>query len=406
MTDNQKKYKLAIVAPTCFYYQTPLFHALAAHERFDLTVYFCSDEGLSGKDVKIAYGSQKTWGVENGLLEGYRSKLLKNYSPKGSYLKSLVGLANFGIWRELSRERPDAVVVMSWMNPTWWLTVFACIRLKIPVLFMTDANVLAEQFKSKWKSWIKKTVLGKFLFPLASGFLCAGSANRRFFGYYGVPEHKMVEFAYSWGYDALVQEFDSLKDQKMELRSHYGLPTDSFLILYCGRLSQEKGTVELMKAFEMVQHPKKALMFVGDGRLLKWMQDYTSQHELKSVYFMGFRDRTEIGKFYTMADLLILPSQRETWGIVVSEALSFSLPVIVSDQVGAGIDLVHHNENGFVFPAGDVNAMADRIFEAMDSSEEEISAMGARSGERIQQWMGRDLGASLGEYLDAIYHYD
>lgn len=406
MADQSRQYKVVIVAPTCFYYQTPLFRTLAADDRLDLTVYFCSDEGLSGKDVKTAYGADKNWGVEYELLDGYRSKFLKNYSPWGSYLKSLVGLANFGIWRELSRERPDAVIVMSWMNPTWWLVFLACARFNIPVLFMTDANVSAEHLKSVWKSWIKKLLLGKILFPITAGFLCAGTANRSFFAYYGVPARKLVAFAYSWGYDDLVQESDSLKDQKMKLRSDYGLPLDSFMILYCGRLSPEKGTVELIEAYEMVSHPNKALVLVGDGGLRQSIQDYASRHRLKSVYFMGFRDRKEIGKFYTMADLLVLPSQQETWGIVVSEALSFSLPVIVSDQVGAGIDLVLPNQNGHVFPAGDVGAMADCISDVMNLSESEILKMGATSGKLIREWLGRDLGKPLGEYLDTICQPD
>ena len=143
-----RTYKVAIIAPTCFYYQAPLFRALAANERIDLIVYFCSDEGSSGKDVKIVYGTDQNWGVEDQILDGYRSKLLKNHSPRGSYLKSLTGLANFGVWNELNRERPDAVVIMSWMNPTWWLAFLACMRFNIPLLLMTDANVNAENLKS------------------------------------------------------------------------------------------------------------------------------------------------------------------------------------------------------------------------------------------------------------------
>ena len=102
-------YKVAIIAPTSFYYQVPLFRALAASDRIDPIVYFCSDEGYSGKDVKIVYGYDQTWGVEDQLLAGYQSRFLKNHSPRGSYLKSLTGLANFGVWNELSRERPDAL---------------------------------------------------------------------------------------------------------------------------------------------------------------------------------------------------------------------------------------------------------------------------------------------------------
>ena len=157
---------MAIVAPTCFYYQVPLFWALAAHPRIDLTVYFCSDEVLLGHDVLKAYGAEGSWGSEEELLQGYDSKLMRNHSPFATYLSSLVGLVNLGIWGEIRRERPDAVVIMSWMNPTWWLAVLACLRFRIPFLYMTDANVTAESGKNFFISWVKRTVLGKVLFPL------------------------------------------------------------------------------------------------------------------------------------------------------------------------------------------------------------------------------------------------
>jgi glycosyltransferase involved in cell wall biosynthesis len=398
-----RTYKLAIIAPTCFYYQAPLFRALAASDRINLIVYFCSDEGSSGKDVKSVYGYDQNWGVEEQLLEGYSSKLLKNHSPKGSYLKSLTGLANFGVWNELSRERPDAVVIMSWMNPTWWLTFLTCLRFNIPVLFMTDANFNAEKLTNIWKSWIKRYVLGKLLFPLTTGFLCAGTANRLLYTSHGVPNEKLIPFAYSWGYQALMEKSEPLRDRKLELRRQHGFPENSSIALYCGRLSSEKASMELLQAYHLVSNPKKALVLVGDGHLRRQMQDFINLHRVESVYFMGFQNRNNLGDFYALADILILPSNRETWGLVVNEALSFSLPVVVSDQVGAGVDLVIPDENGYIFPAGDISALAAQISRLLRLSDRDREKMGAKSYSLIKEWSERDLAVPLGEYLDSIY---
>ena len=398
-----RTYRVAIIAPTCFYYQAPLFRALAANERIDLIVYFCSDEGSSGEDVKSVYGNGQNWGVEDQLFDGYRSKLLKNHSPQGSYLKSLIGLANFGVWNELSRERPDAVGIMSWMNPTWWLTFLACLRFKIPVLFMTDANFYAEEFTNTWKSWIKRYILGKFLFPLSAGFLYAGTANRLLYTSHGVQNEKLVPFAYSWGYQQLIERSEELRDRKLELRKKHGVPEDASIVLYCGRLSSEKASMELLKAYQLVSHPKKALVLVGDGSLRSQMQDFIDLHGLESVYFMGFQNRNDLGDFYALADILVLPSNRETWGLVVNEALSFSLPVVVSDQVGAGVDLVIHDQNGYIFPAGEIPALADQISKLLGLSDQDREKMGEKSYSLIKEWSDRDLAVPLGEYLDSIY---
>lgn len=400
---NSRPYKVTIIAPTCFYYQAPLFRSLASDPNLDLTVYFCSDEGVSGQDVKIVYGTDKDWGVKDELLNGYKSKFLRNHSPWGSYLESLIGLANFGIWKELRRERPDVVVVMSWMNPTWWLTFFACLRFGIPMMFMTDANFYAEQLKGHWRSLLKRILLGSFLFPATSGFLCAGSANRRLYTDFGVPETKLVPFAYSWGYDILMEESKRLQSQKLEFRKEYGLPEDAVVVLYTGRLSPEKGSMELLEAYKMVAHPNKALVLVGDGQLRNRMQDIASRNGLDSVYFMGFQSRKDIGKFYALADILVLPSQRETWGLVVNEALCYSLPVVVSDQVGAGADLVIPDENGHIFPVGEVSTLADQITNLIYLPGDDLLAMGETSRSLMEEWSNRDLAAPLIEYLDSIY---
>jgi glycosyltransferase involved in cell wall biosynthesis len=400
--DKTGSYKVTIIAPTCFYYQVPLFRELASNPRIDLTVYFCSDEGITGADIKAAYRSDDAWGVQDELLDGYHSRLLKNHAPNGSYLKSLVGLANFGIWGQLSRERPDVVIVMSWMNPTWWLTILACVKLKIPLLFLTDANGDAERYKSGWKLWIKRNLLGKILFRVSSGFLCAGTANRRFYIEYGVPANKMYAFAYSWGYDILVKQSDLLRRRKMELRRQHGLPEDATILLYCGRLSPEKGSVDLLEAFKLVPNNEKALVLVGDGQLRNQMEESVDTEDLESIYFMGFQNRNDIGEFYALADILVLPSHSETWGIVVSEALCFSLPVIVSDQVGAGADLVFPGENGRVFPAHDVPALAECITELIELPEQLRTKMGTRSQSLISEWSDKDLPKMLCDHLDAI----
>ena len=398
-----RSYKVAIIAPTCFYYQVPLFRVLAASNRIDLIVYFCSDEGASGKDAKRVYGKDHKWGVEEELLDGYKSKLIKNYAPQGSYLKSLTGLANFGLWQELNLERPDAVVVMSWMNPTWWLAFLACMRFDIPIFFMTDANFYAEKLTNTWKSWIKSSFLGKFLFPMAAGFLCAGTANQLLYSSYGVPKEKLFPFAYSWGYKSLIERSKDMRGRKLELRRRHGLPEDASIVLYCGRLSPEKASMELLQAYQMVSHPKKALVLVGEGTLRKQMQDYGDVQELQSVHFMGFQNRNDLEDFYALADILVLPSNKETWGLVVNEGLSYSLPVIVSDQVGAGVDLVIHDGNGYIFPARDISALAEQITKLIKLSDQELEYMGTKSYSLIKEWSDRDLAMDLGNYLDSIY---
>ena len=132
MSSTKSRYKVGIVAPTCFYYQSDLFRELAVHPKIDLAVYFCSEEGLSGQDIRDMYNVDSQWSRADELLQGYQSKFLKNYAPQPSYLKWPFGLINFGILKEIILGRPDALILMSWMNPTWWMALATCVLMRIP----------------------------------------------------------------------------------------------------------------------------------------------------------------------------------------------------------------------------------------------------------------------------------
>ena len=161
--------------------------------------------------------------------------------------------------------------------------------------------------------------------------------------------------------------------------------------------------MDLLQAYQLVPHQKKALVLVGDGNSKNQMQEVIDLHRLESVFFMGFRNRNELGDFYALADILVLPSSKETWGLVVNEALSFSLPIVVSDRVGAGVDLVIPDENGYIFPARDIPALADRVSKLLSLSDQDREKMGKRSYSLIKDWSNRDLAVPLGEYFDSIY---
>jgi len=376
---------------------------LASHPRIDLKVYYCSDEAINGGDVLRQFNTNQNWGDEAMLLEGYPNQFLKNYSPFPSYLKWPFGLMNFGIWAELRKEKPDAVVLMSWMNPTWWLAVLACLRYNLPYFYLTDSNVKTEPGKPKLISWAKKLVLGKLFFKKASGFLCAGETNKQMYQYYGVPEDKLVPFAFSWGYQKLRAIADDYKARKSKFRKEFGIPQDNLVILYCGRLSHEKSPEILLEAYRDIDRTGKTLLYVGDGVLRGKLEEYVKEHNIDSVHFFGFQDRLQIPKYYAASDALILPSQREATGGVVNEAMAFGLPVIISNQVGFGVDFVVPESNGYIFPVNDSDQLGKYIVKLGDLSEDQRKEMGGKSQAIMDEWLARDLPENLVQFLQHIH---
>jgi glycosyltransferase involved in cell wall biosynthesis len=128
------------------------------------------------------------------------------------------------------------------------------------------------------------------------------------------------------------------------------------------------------------------LVFVGDGLLRGELERYAADRGLTKVRFPGFKNQLELSAYYAMADVFVLPSgMGETWGLVVNEAMCFGLPVVVSDMVGCGADLVNHGENGFVFPLGDSERLAKYLSEVL-RNEDARKVAGKRSKEIIQHY--------------------
>jgi glycosyltransferase involved in cell wall biosynthesis len=112
------------------------------------------------------------------------------------------------------------------------------------------------------------------------------------------------------------------------------------------------------------------------------------------VRFLGFVNQSQLPSVYRAADLFVLPSLFEPFGLVVNEAMLCGLPVAVSDRVGAKYDLVRPDENGYVFPAGDVEALAAILRQILPDGEKR-ARMGGAARRRMETWSPR-------EYTDSV----
>ena len=126
---------------------------------------------------------------------------------------------------------------------------------------------------------------------------------------------------------------------------------------FCGQMIARKGVDQLLAAFATL--PENArLLLVGREAELPQLLATLALSLRERVRYAGFQAPDALPKFFAQADVFVLPSRYDGWGVVVNQALGAGLPIIASDHVGAAHDLVREGENGFTFPAGDANALA------------------------------------------------
>lgn len=144
----------------------------------------------------------------------------------------------------------------------------------------------------------------------------------------------------------------------------------SVTLLFSGQFIHRKGLDVLLAAFVRVadKAPSLRLLLAGgdaDSEFLRVLPPALEER----LDVRGFVQPAELPSLFTEADIFVLPSRHDGWGLVVNEALGAGLPIIVSDAVGAGWDLVIEGENGFRVPAGDPDRLAEAILRLAASAD-------------------------------------
>lgn len=183
------------------------------------------------------------------------------------------------------------------------------------------------------------------------------------------------------------------------LRRHLRLSSGVPLVLYAGRLGREKNLLLLLAAFASLhaRQPDTRLVLVGDGPLRAELADRAAAAGLRdAVLFAGPVPAERMPDCYVGADVFAFPSQTETQGLVVLEAMAAGLPVAVVAGPGAG-DVIEHGRDGFLVPP-DPGALADALLELL-SDPEQRRAMGRAARHKAT---GHDAGL-MARRLEQVY---
>jgi glycosyltransferase involved in cell wall biosynthesis len=159
------------------------------------------------------------------------------------------------------------------------------------------------------------------------------------------------------------------------------------VILFSGKLIPRKRPMDLLRAYAGLVEERVAagLLFIGEGELRPVLEQFAREQGLTQVKIAGFQNQTQLPRYYAVGDVFVLPSEFDPWGLVVNEAMLFSIPVIVSDRVGAGPDLVQDNEWGYTYPVGDVMRLRSLLKQLVLNTDLR-QRMGEAAQERIMHW--------------------
>jgi len=375
--------RLAYLVSHPIQYQAPLLRRIAAEPDIDLTVFFGSD--FSARTYEDdGFGVPVQW--DTPLLEGYRSVLLPALRDTGRL--TLLSPISRGIYTHLRRGRFDALWVHGYASINALHGILAANALGVPVLLRAE-------------SWLADRPRGPLTLALKAAFfhllgnavdavLPIGKANAAYWHHYfgdAVPHFPMPYAVDNACFSALaaaaVPHEQSLRD---ELRLAPGRP----IILFASKLQPRKHADHLIEAYRLLtlglppaQQPY--LLIVGDGEERTNLEAQAARHHLDGVRFAGFRNQSELPRFFQLAQVFVLPSRHEPWGLIVNEAMACGCPVIVSSDVGCHADLVSDGVEGCVYPVGNIPALTAALRRVL-ATPETSARMGLAARRRIDTW--------------------
>ena len=391
--------RLAIFTSHPIQYQAPLFRALAASGRVSPTVYFGSRHGV---DVALdsGFGTAFRWDVP--LLEGYHHAFLPN-TARTPNVSSFRGVRLGDVGREITAERHDALLVLGWQTQAHVQMVRAAWKAGVPVIVRGESTLQRSPASglrgvARRALWLPaRHRLYRAAFRRVDAFLVIGSRNRDYYRSFGVPDEKFFWAPYGVDNRWFSMSEPARSLARARVRASLGVPDDTVVFASSAKLIARKRPFDLVDAVAALRRRGIAAhaLFIGDGEERAVIAQRAEQLAIpRDVSISGFINQQELPAWYAAADALVLPSDgRETWGLVVNEAMAAGLPVVVSDAAGCSVDLVREGENGFTYPCGDITALSARLASLASLGHDGRRTAGERSRE-IVAGFGIDVAAN------------
>lgn len=319
-------------------YRVTFFNELGKH--CDLTVVFETAISTERDDAWKRFEFKNFKGI---ILKGIRTRVDAAFCP--------------GIIKYIKKNSYDHIVVTQLASLTAiWAVAYMRMR-GIEYCYEGDGG-----FVGKTKGI--KASLKRFI--IKSARICF-STSEEFDKYcmaYGAKKEKIYRYPFSSVLEDDVLQSPLNREEKNVYKKH-NLMDEEFVILTVGQFIHRKGFDILLEASKSLDD--RIGIYIVGGKPTPEYLEMKHKWNLQNVHFVDFMNRGKLAEYYQAADVFVLPTREDIWGLVVNEAMSYALPVITTDRCIAGLEMVKEEKNGFIVKVDDVKDLADKLLRIVES---------------------------------------
>ena len=236
-----------------------------------------------------------------------------------------------------------------------------------------DGGLIRQERKEKYL--FKKSLVRK-----ADQWLSSGRYTTEFLVHYGAEKSRIHFYPFSSVFEKDILPAVPSADEKQALKEELGVP-EKRMVLAIGQFIHRKGFDILMHAACSLD--KDVGIYIVGGEPTEDYLQMRASLGLDNVHFVGFQKKEALSRYYRAADLFVLPTREDIWGLVINEAMAYGLPVITTDRCVAGLELVEEGVNGSIVPVEDAAALAGKMKEILSS---DLEKMGTASLKKIRAY--------------------
>lgn len=388
---NMVKKRLAIITTHPIQYNAPLFQLLEKRNHIKIKVFYTWGEKVLQEKYDPGFGKNIQWDIP--LLDGYEYEFAKNVAknPGSDHFK---GIDNPSLIGSIKKWNADAVLIYGWSFKSH-LKVLRYFHVKIPVFFRGDSTLIGRSNNLKNKL---KTIFLKWVYSHVDRALYVGTKNKEYFLENGMKQDQLVFCPHAID-NARFMEDNEYSKKAAEWKTCLNVPLLSTGFLYAGKIDENKNVRLLLETFIKVPG-NNYLIVAGNGQLENELKNNFSCYQ--NIYFLPFQNQQVMPVLYRMADVFVLPSKSETWGLGINEAMACERALLVSNSCGAATDLVKEGVNGFTFQSGNAKNLGDKMV-ALTKQKNDLKKMGEASLQIIKEWNYEKDCMAIENLLNKLY---
>lgn len=246
-----------------------------------------------------------------------------------------------------------------------------------------------------------KGLMKRFLLNGAIGHLTTADEHIAYLISIGIHPQKIFKYHFTSLKSSDLEHAKKLLSKgKQYFREKLGIMEQN-VILSVGRFSYDKGYgkgYDLLMKVASVLGPNTGIYIVGDDPTQEFLY-WKAKENLENVHFVGFKCKKDLSEYYCAADIFTILSRGDVWGLVVNEAMMYSLPIVSSDKCIAGLELVKDNQNGFITSLYDMDYIVSCYQQILQSSEK-MMLYGINSRKIISEYTIESMASSHVSYLN------